>query len=154
MPPEPLQSFSGPASRTDAAGLCPSRGCQGSPGAAGRLFSLSESHPVSGRSQPRTGNPRGVQPSTSLLSRKQPGWSRLRLRPWLQRCPATWGATCAAAPGGQGPPGCCWHRSSVAMLAFLPSLKHTSLLTAPSFCFYCVQATCDCSSATSSRGPR
>lgn len=44
--------------------------------------SLTESHPVRGSSQPRTGNPQGVQITTSLLSRKELGWSKLRLRAW------------------------------------------------------------------------
>ena len=86
--------------------------------------SLSESHPVRGRSQPRTGNPRGVQPSTSLLSRKEPGWSRLRLRPWLQRCLATWGGNLCS---GSGRPRATWVLAAQVLCghAGLPAVPQT-----------------------------
>ena len=56
-PPELLQTISGMTSRTDAAGLCHSQAARALQRQLGIYLSLSESHPVRGRSQPRTGNP-------------------------------------------------------------------------------------------------
>lgn len=112
-------------------------------GPLGVLFSLSESHPVSGR-EPATDRETPVC-NHPHHCRKQPGWSRLRLRPWLQRCPATWGQPVQQLREPRVHLGAAGTGSSVAH-AGLPAIPQTYQSAHRSqLCFYCVQATCDCS---------